>query len=295
MRRFHSDLGILLAAGLLVWCTGCTGPNPRAARDARIAAAARPLLTLAPDAVWTDHFNTLVAEGPAAIEWLMRQPALTQPAHPDSLQVMLHTSLVRLLAHPAHAPKLSASAFETTLGVLHFDPRAFGEPLGPVLITGHQPPARWTDLYPTQFDQVRGGAVALEADRQILQTWWRLHRNDPMATLGHPLTPQTDRLWPLLARRYADAWHYQPEAGVVLVSSPPREPVLLQLTTYDYNLTRAACIWLGSRDTPAVTSRLIELVGHPARMVAYNARLALRYSPDERVRNLIAEFDEKAR
>jgi hypothetical protein len=280
-----------MAGGLLAWCAGCTGPDPRLSREARIADAARPLLTLDPDAVWTEHFNLLVAEGPAAIDWLMRQPALAEPAHPDSLQVMLHTSLVRLLAHPAHAPDLSAAAFETTLGVLHFDPRVFGEPLGPVLIADRQAPARWTDLYPTQFDQLRGGAVALEADRRILQTWWQLHRHDPMATLGRPLEPQTDRLWPLLARRYADGWHYQPEAGVVLVSGPPREPVLLQLTTYDYNLTRAACIWLGSRDEQAVAGRLIELVGHPARMVAYNARLALSYSPDERVRELIAEFD----
>ena len=104
-------------------------------------------------------------------------------------------------------------------------------------------------------------------------------------------------MWRLLARRYADQWDYAPESTAVLCGAPPRGPPLLEIPTEDYNLVRAACVWLGSSSDNAVQERLIELVGNPSPIVAHNARFALRYSPDPRIRAVLERYatDERER
>ena len=84
--RWMKRGAVPLVGALILWATGCQTPGVRPSREDRretssskvadIAAAARPLLTLDPHAVWTDHFNRLVAQGPAAIAWLMEQPEI---------------------------------------------------------------------------------------------------------------------------------------------------------------------------------------------------------------------------
>jgi hypothetical protein len=260
-----------------------------------VATLARPLLQLDPDAVWTANFNQLVEHGPAAIKYLMQRPALTRPAAPGDLDVLVHTSLVRLLANPDTAPRLSTSCFETTLGLLHFDVKIDGQPLGREVIDRRPPPWSWTDLYPADFRHDLAAGVDLEGDRQRLQVWWRKHRPDPDIATQRKLRPPEDHLWRLLARHYADGWLYDPDARIVrCAAGPPRQAVLLQTTTFEYNLVRAACIWLGSRGAGAIQSRLIELVGSPLPLVAYNARFALRYSPDPRVRAIIDRYEAAA-
>lgn len=297
LRFAHSrralPLLVLWPALLNVGCT-TTARVPTSA-DRAIARLARPILTLDPDAAWTDSFNALVDQGPAAIDYLMRQPALTRRAAPDDLSVLLHTSLVHLLAHPARAPELSAACFETTLDLMHFEIKVAGQPLGREVLAARTPPWSWTDLFPASFRHDLAARVDLERDRQQLCAWWRANRHDPDIATTRRLQPQPQHLWRILARRYADGWLFEPEPGVVLCSAgPPRAPVLLQVTTYEYNLVRAACIWLGSRAREDVQARLVEFVGSPWPIVAYNARFALRYSPDPHVRTMIHRFDAAA-
>lgn len=286
---------LLGVGGLLI--TGCQTPaaRPSAAQpqsQADIAAAARPLLTLDPDAVWTDHFNRLVACGPVAIAWLMEQPAMTRPAAPDDLRVLLHTSLVRLLADPAsQPPPLSATCFETTLGLLYFDVKANGRRLGTVVWAEAVPPRAWHDLYPADFDHAAAATIDLEADRRALRDWWQAQRRHSTPSADtRPLAPRAAHLWRILSRRLADRWDYQPELRAVLCAAGPRGPALLELPTRDYNLVRAACVWLGSRGEADVQRQLIELVACPLPTVAHNARFALGYSPDERIRAVLRRY-----
>lgn len=277
---------------LAVTLTGCaTLPAGAAPRFTPIAAAARPLLTLDPDAVWTDCFNELVAHGSDSLAYLFGQPAMQRPAAPDDLNVLIHTSLIRALAG-RQAPRLTASCFETTLGVLHFDVRVLGRPLGTVVITG-VPPAAWPDLFPAEFDQRRAAGINLEADRQALQAWWALRGQQGTAlTLAPPLQPASAHLWRLLARQYADAWLYElkPHAVRCAAEGPPRQQVLMQATTRDYNVVRATCIWLGRQTAPEIRQRLIELVGSRLQVVAYNARFALRHSGDPAIIELLDRY-----
>jgi hypothetical protein len=282
-------LAALVAA--LAPLAGCVAPGPAPLpHRAAIAAAARPLLSLDPDAVWTDAYNRLVEFGPESIDYLMRQPAMTQPAAPDDLQVLLHTSLVRLLVSLPTAPTLTASCLETTLGVLHFDLKVGDRPLGTIAQIERSTPRAWHELYPGDFDHALAPRIDVEADRLALREWWRTHRDQPGAVVSRPLKPRADYLWRILVRRPADRWQYEPQPRAILCTAQPG-PVLLHLPTWDYNLVRATCVWLGSSPDPAVEDRLIELVGSPLPTVAHNARFALRHAPDARVRELIERYD----
>jgi hypothetical protein len=293
----HAAGSLAFWAALLSAVSGCLSPGlSPAPSDSVVAAAARPILTLDADAVWTQAYNRLVELGPASIDYLMRQAAMTRPARPGDLGVLLHTSLVRLLADPASMPpRLSASCLETTLGVLHFDLRVNSRPLGTIVLAEGSMPSAWHDLYPADFDHALAGQIDLEADRQALCDWWRTRRTHggPLVITGR-LEPQARYLWPLLSRRYANHWEYQPESRAVLCAAQPRGPALLEVRTVDYNLVRAACIWLGSSGDPAVQAGLIELTGSSSPLVAHNARFALRYSPDERIRRVLRRFERQA-
>lgn len=274
---------------------GCLSPGyPLTPRQQAIEVAARPILTLDPDAVWTECYNRLVELGPDSIDYLVRQPAIACPTAPDDLSALLHTSLLRLLAAPAGAPPLSANCLETTLDVLHFDLKVNGRSIGTVVLSERIPPHAWHELYPADFDHRLAARIDLEADRRALRAWWLAHRDryHDLAS-AHRLRPRPEPLWRLLARREADHWQYQPEPRTVLCAGPQAGPTLLHIPTYDYNLVRAACIWLGSSTEPAVQERLIELVDSPSPVVAHNARFALRYAPDERIRALLRRFETR--
>lgn len=281
---------------VLVMCSlsGCALPErPSIVASQAAVDAARPILTLDPNAVWTDAFNRLVDVGPAALDYLMNRPEMLQPAAPDDLRVLLHTSLVRLLADRATTPPhLSASCLETTLGLLHFDVKVDGHRIGTIVVTESRLPRTWPELYPADFSHTLAARIDVEADRRALRQWWLAWRNQagPLAT-NRRLSPHAANLWRLLARRPADRWEYQPEPGIVLCAAGPRGPTLLDICTFDYNVVRAACVWLGSATDPDVEKQLIELVGSPLPVVAYNARFALRYSADERIQALLRRYD----
>lgn len=283
-------LALAAVPAMFAGAAGCRAlPAGRTAGERAAAAAARPILELDPDAVWTDCYNRLVALGPAAIDYLATHPRLERPSAPDDLRLLVHTSLLRRLANPATAPRLSASCLDTSCDLLHFDVRVGGRPLGGIAMVAHIPPRAWHELFPAEFDHDLAARIDVEADRRALCAWYAAHRGDPAALAGgRPLRPRSGDLWRLLARGYADAWTYQPEPTAVLCEDgPPRAPVLLQVRTYEYNLVRAACVWLGAAGGPEVRERLIELVGSPVPTVAYNARFALRYAPDARIRALL--------
>jgi len=285
-RRGAVTVGLVSALAL----TGCVAPA-RVARE--IEDAARPLLELDPDANWTACYNRLLELAPGSIEYVATRPVMQRRAAPDDLRVMLHTSLLRLLADPVTAPRLSANCFETTLDVLHFDPKVCGRSPGTVhLPTAHVPRA-WHELYPADFDHELAACVDPEADRQLMLRWWRQWRGAPARpTARRPLRPRAEHLWAVLSRRYADLWQYEVGPEVVLCAGQPGSAALFCEPAYEYNLVRAVCIWLGSQSDRGTESRLIALVGHPAPIVAYNARFALRYSPDRRIRQVIERYKD---
>ncbi len=297
-RSRRPSASVCLAAGLLLGgLAGCVTPaGPDVRRELAVEAAARPLLEMHPDANWTACYNHLVEIGPASIEYLVSQPIMHRPAAPDDLRVMLHTSLLRLLAKPAAAPRLSATCFETTLDLLHFDPKVRGRGLGEVRLPTTRLPTAWHDLYPADFDHSLAAEIDPEADRQAMLRWWEVHRGQPALLLTQRrLRPRAAYLWAVLPRRYADAWMYGLKPEIFLCAQPPAGAALLRGKTCDYNLVRAACIWLASSEAPGVQRELIELVAHPSPIVAYNARFALQYSPDPRIRELLKRYNEPVR
>jgi hypothetical protein len=246
-----------------------------------------------PEANWTACFNRLVELGPASVSYLARQPLMHRRAAPDDLRLALHVSLLRLLAEPSTAPRLSMSCLETTLDVLHFDLKVRGRRLGTLHVADGRLPRAWHDLYPADFDHAAAADIDLEADRRAICRWWRAHAAQPSTLVTtRRLSPRPERLWRLLSRRYADRWTYQPEPGVILCGRQDHGPEMIRLVTCDYNLVRAACIWLGSSSNPAIQERLIELVGSSSPLVAHNARFALRYCPDQRVRATLRRFGD---
>jgi len=284
----------LALAPLLV---GCLAPGRAITpADRAVAEAARPILTVDADAVWTDAYNRLVELGPDSIAFLMRQPAMTRRAAPDDLAVLLHTSLVRLLAEPTTGPpRLSATCLETTLGVLYFDLKVHGARIGTIVLTEGPLPRAWHDLYPADFSHRRAARIDLEADRLALREWWLgLGGNQSRAVTARDLKPLPARLWRLLSRRYADRWEYMPEQRAVLCSTAARGPAMLEVPTRDYNLVRAVCICLGSSPDPAVQRHLIKLVGSPVPVVAHNACFALMYSPEKSIREVIERYGKQA-
>ncbi len=292
MRPRHGSAvwGVVLLAGLAAG--GCAPGVQRLSPQQRaIAAAAQPILTLDPGAVWTDCYNRLAAFGPAGIAYLAEHPSMTRPAAPDDLRVMVHTSLLRLLAHPATRPKTTVNCLETSLDLLHFDPKVRGHTLGVVLMPVGAPPSTWPDLYPGSFDHALAAEIDVEGDRRALREWWLKYRERPaLLAHGQPLRPRAELLWHLLGQRYADRWEYSPQERAVRCSSGVREPVLLWVQSTDYNVVRAACAWLGAADDTAVRRRLIEMVASPAPVVAHNALVALRYAADPRIRKLLEQY-----
>jgi hypothetical protein len=273
---------------------GCAAPGlSRAGRQSDAAAAARPLVELWPDANWTDCYNRLIELGPASVDYLIARPSMRRAAAPDALRVMLHTSLLRLLADPATAPRLSVNCYETTLDVLHFNPKVRGRALGTVRMPREHAPVAWHDLYPVDFDQALAGEIDVEADRRTMLSWWRARRAEPATAFARRrLHPRNEHLWPVLSRRYADVWTYEARPGVFLCSWPPGRAALLRGVTYDYNLVRAASIWLGMSELPDARDKLIELVAHPSDVVAHNARFALRHSGDPRIREVLERYKQ---
>jgi hypothetical protein len=251
------------------------------------------LLVVDPDANWTACYNRLLELGPASIAYVASRPVMQRPAAPDDLRVMLHCSLLRLLSNPVDAPQLSVTCFETTLDVLHFEPKVRGRRLGEIRMPDKHPPRAWHDLYPTELNHALAAEIDVEADRRAVRAWWQGRRGQPApVTARRPLRPRTADLRAVLARRYADVWAYELKPEVYLCGWPPTGAALLRGRTYDYNLVRAACIWLAAADEPGVLDELIELIAHPSPIVAYNARFALGHSPDPRIREVLERYNQ---
>lgn len=280
-----------IAFGATMGCVapGSVGLSERAAIERYI----RPLLEMDPDANWTHCYNRLLENGPDAVEYLLRRPELNRRAAPDDLRVMLATSLLRLLAQSSQAPRLTATCYETTLELLFFEIKVLGRSLGEIRIPAGYGPISWHDLYPTAFNQLLAQAIDVERDRQVMVLWWRVHRKDASAYRPPKLLrPITDSLWPLLSRRYADVWTYEVKPAVFTCGYPQPTAWLLRESTREYNLVRAACIWLGSSNDPLAHNRLIELVADPSEVISYNAWFALRFNPDSRIRNMLERYNQ---
>jgi len=271
---------------------GCTLPTePMSAARREVAETARPILEMDPDAVWAECYNRLVARGPASLKYLAEHPTLQRTCAPDDLRVMLHVSLVRLLVHPAMRPKLSANCLETTLDLLYFDLKVAGRSIGAPRWAERELPTVWHELYPADLDHDLADRIDTEADRRALCQWWQEHRDHPgLVWDGRRLTPRAETVWDLLSRRYADRWSYQPVARATRCAAPPPEAMLFWSATYDYNLTRAACVWLGSSSRPEIRDRLVTLGAHASPVVAHNALFALHYAPDSRIRALFERY-----
>ena len=280
-------LVMMIAAG------GCVGPGRMLTpRERTVAAAARPILTLDANANWTECYNLLLDLAPTSVSYLASRPVMRRPVPPGDLSTAVHLSLLRLLANPATAPRLSLNTLETTGDVLHLDPNVRGRRLGPVYLAPGPQPQSLFALYPSDFDHAVAARIDLEADRQALRRWWLEHAGQP-STLASSrrLEPRPDSLWRLLGRRRADRWTYAPEPAATLCADTGRGSSLLWLEARDYNLVRAACVLLGSSGDEQTRERLIELVGHPFAVVAHNARFALRFAADPRIRALIERFE----
>lgn len=294
MKTENRAVAELLTITLLLAAPAAADADVKKTTPAEVEEAALTLLEMRPDANWTLAYNALVNAGPRSIEYVVNRPAMQRRAAPDDLSVILHTSLVRLLARPGDRPDLSINCFETSLGLLHFDPKVAGARLGTVAVNNTRAPTSWLDLYPADFDQSLAARVNVEADRLAVLRWWRARRDaGESVTCAQPLRPVASWLWPVLARRYADLWTYEPDRETVqLCTAPPADAALLQEATRDYNLVRAACIWLAGSDAAGVQRDLIERVADRSPIVSHNARFALERSPDERIREVIERYKQ---
>lgn len=293
-----------ILAGALILCAagGCATPaRVLTPLERRIAAVARPILEMNPDANWTERYNRLLDLAPASVVYLAEHPRMRSRCAPDDLRVMLHTGLLRLLVDPASAPRLSVNCFERNLDLLHFDMKVRGRPLGKAYVAPGSLPMRWHDLYPGDFDARAAAAIDVDADRRAMRRWWLERRGSTLILPRRKLRPRPKWLWHVLARRRADAWTYMPEPVALLCAAGEPQPgrhapryrsrTLLYERSADYNLVRAVCVALGRSRDPLVRGRLIDLVGHPVDIVSYNARLALTYSRDPRIRELLDRFE----
>lgn len=276
----------LLVAG------GCAPEHRAGAIHDPVVVAAAPLLGLDPDADWTASYNRLIALGPKSVAWLAEDLRRQATNDSDDLRLLLSTSLLHLIAYPARRPGLSVQAFETRDGVLFFEPKVAGRSIGHVHMLRPMAPRRWQDLYPADFNHRLAAAVDLAGDREAMLAWYALMQAQeaPLATTL-PLSPMLDRLWPALGAAPADRWSYVPATGQIRrVAWSPQAAPLFEVTTYDYNFVRAACIQLGQATDPAIQAALIDCLASPVPVVAHNARFALTFSPDPAVQRVLRRY-----
>lgn len=275
----------LLLAGLLSGC-GVNQAAPVDRRSDPVAQSADLILAMAPDADWTEHYNRLAAAPGVALQHILTRPAMVNPPCADALDTLLCTSLAALLSQEAEPPQLTLYAFETSSDLLHLAPKVAGRELGEICVEPGRPPLRWQDLYRGRFDRAAAARVDLEADRTAMLSWWRSQNRvwEAQVWVTRPLRPQPDRLFRLLSRRHADLWVYQPDFGAAQLVSDPPDAGLFSVSTVDYNLVRAAGIQLGSSADLDVTERLVRLMGDGSPVVAHNARFALGFHPNARIR-----------
>lgn len=243
------------------------------------------LLELRPEANWTDTFNRLALRAPEAIAALRESPVICERVAPDSLRSLVAIDLMRLLAGPG-TPRASITCFETAFGLLHFEIKAGGAPLGRLVMAAPDPPRSWLELFPADFAHARAAQIDLERDRQVLLQWLEGRR----IAARPPFEPDEEAAWRYMHSRLADRLEYAAEARLRLVSTAP-DDALLSWPCYDYNAARAAAIWLGSRTSEAVLDRLIDSVGSSHPIVSHNARFALRFHPDPSIQRVLRKYN----
>lgn len=189
---------------------------------------------------------------------------------------------------------MHASALDISLDLLHFDVKVGGHPLGELALLTPAIPRSCFDLYPGEIDSDLAAELDVDADRIVLLKAWESQQT-ALRGPGQPLRPQARWLFPLLGRRYADRWQYELSEKATLISWPAPAsqgvPPMLVGESYDYNLVRAACVWLGAVNETATSTSLIEMVGAPSLVAAHNARFALRHSPNAGIRALIEKYE----
>ncbi|MCA9242533.1 MAG: hypothetical protein KDA32_01155 [Phycisphaerales bacterium] len=286
-----------------VGTAGCVAPPRIGARGeppsvpsrakSRAEIVARPILSLEPEANWTAVFNELIALGPDAVDQLANAPAMRYQSPPDSLDTLIHTSLIALLLRPGVAPRLSAYCFETGDSLVCLDFKVARRRLGPIAQPLAQPPRAWPDLFPGPFDHDRAEIVDPDLDRlAILKCVDEFRARGEAPPIARPLAPIDANLFDQLKLRYADRWTFQPPNSAVLCAGlAGADAPLIDTRTYDYNATRAACIWLGQSRNPETRRRLIELVGSPNPIESANARFALRFCDDPDVQAALRRFE----
>lgn len=299
---------VLVLCAVLVCASGCAGTGSRAVPwPSELVAAATPLLTLDPDADWTESYNRLLAFGAQGVDYVMSRPEMAERQAPDSLDALAATSLAQLLIGRG-APPLSGTCFETSYDLLHFDVKSRGTPLGEARISPGVRPRTWPALYPGRFDHTTAGRIDVDGDRQRLREWWlgRRQRGEAEAA-GRRLSPSVDRALELLGRRYVDRWGYAPDRSVLRqvaweggkvgtwqgVRGAQDAPAMILEPTEDYNVVRAACLWLAHR--PDAEERLIERVASLSEIVAHNARFALLHSPNPSIRAAVERYNRTPR
>jgi hypothetical protein len=154
----------------------------------------------------------------------------------------------------------------------------------------------WHDVYPHRVAQRLADGIDAESDRRRIVDWWH-GTGAPGRALagGRRLSPHVEDVLALLSRRYADCWVYETDRKAILVAAGPPQlgpgVALMQVQTRDYNLVRAACVWLGARPEDAAQQRLIELVADANPIVVHNALFALRFSRDPRIRETVERYN----
>ncbi|GMU82900.1 MAG: hypothetical protein AMXMBFR47_27710 [Planctomycetota bacterium] len=331
MRRPFSRTASLLAAiSLTALLAGCAASQSSAGWPAELVAAAEPLLALDPDTDWTESYNRLLSFGAASVDYVVSRPAMVERQAPDSLDALAATSLAQLLIGRG-APPLSGTCFETSYDLLHFDVKSRGTPLGEARISPGARPRSWPALYPGRFDHTAAVRIDVDGDRQRLREWWleRRERGEAEAA-GRRLSPSVGGALELLGRRYVDRWGYAPDRSVLRQvaweggkvgrwegseaggapgdeasvawlpgvrssgAQPAQDtPAMILEPTEDYNLVRAACLWLAGR--PDAEERLIERVASLSEIVAHNARFALLHSPNPSIRAAVERYNRTPR
>lgn len=282
--------------GLIPMLAGCSVGQPRTdATMALVAEAAAPILALDPDAVWTASYQRLCANMPASLAWLAEHPRLAEPVAPDDLQALVHLSLFRALIYPPQRPPLVTTCLSTQAGLLYFDLRVAGREVGPTVLAGREPPRTWHELFPAEVDQRLVGLVDVEADRQVALAWWQLNRDRlHMVAPAPALRPKPAELYRLLSLRPANQWYYQPIERRQRCSFEETPPALFRCRTYDYNVVRAACLWLGSASDEAIRQALVELALSGSPVQRYNVLFALQHDPDPRIQALLRRYKGEA-